>query len=325
MPQSTFLPLLTRFVEKLRTLMLPLTPMATTSDDGGGPLSAEVCAAVSLMEWMLGYLDRLKGQLGDDARAWRMLLPNAQELGTVISSLSNLTCPMISLGESAVANLASTTPRDESLATDFVSKKALLIEQLTSLQPYVVGYKRPDNIAQAHFLPNMNQRLAYKDYLLAYYHEYMLSGQGKHKDDMLHWAAIYQVIVDRGGVVLPRGVSKIDAPFYGPEFDYFIFDFCGIRYNASSNARGRYRRVGEVREACLHPDPNSPKALSPKLIELYKLYYSQMSNLIYDRDASLSSRSDVSCSSHSGHLGSAVSRHLFGSSDVPQWHEQADA
>ena len=354
MSQSTLQPLFTRFVEKLRTLLLPLDPAAAATELGGCPLPAEVCAAEALLVWMLDYLDQLSSRVDDDPMAWRMLLPNVKEFNTFIYSLTALPDPLMPCPEPSATQSAQEMPcpepsasqsaqkmacpepsatqsaqtmarqepltsdcdptmaRQEAPACDFASKKAFLIQRLDALLPYTAGYKRPDNVATTHFLPTLNQRLAYKGYVLAYYHEHMQDGQGKHKDDMLHWAAIYQAIVDRGGAVLPKGVAKLDAPFYGPEFDHFVYDFCGIRYNTSANARGRYRRVDEVRKACLHPDALSPKALSPAQIRLFNTYRSLMSELI--------SSLDTSRSSHSGRIDS---RRLYGSSDVPKRLEEA--
>lgn len=148
------------------------------------------------------------------------------------------------------------------------------------------GYSHPTQVAKVHFLPKASQRVAYRDFVKEYYQLYMRSGQGMHKDDMLHWAALYQAIVERGGVLKPAKTSATDCLFYGSEFDHFIYDECGIEYNKSKDARGRYRRVGEVREACLHPDPSSPKALSPERRKHFLDYKQNALSLIVNHQSS---------------------------------------
>ena len=86
------------------------------------------------------------------------------------------------------------------------------------------------------FLPTLEQRTVYKRYVREYHSNYVAGRNIQHKYLMLHWAAIYAVIAKRTGISL----------FFGPEYDHFLMDFCGIEYNRSENRKGRYRQVGDV-------------------------------------------------------------------------------
>lgn len=119
-----------------------------------------------------------------------------------------------------------------------------------------------------HFLPKETQRVTYRRYAHTYYSNHISGRNLSHKQLMVHWAAIYDVIAERTGIKYDLRTNTL--MFYGPEYDHFLIDFCGIRYNESDDRKGRYRQVGTVfrRFATLDSDFN----LSENDAKMYKLY-----------------------------------------------------
>jgi len=89
-----------------------------------------------------------------------------------------------------------------------------------------------------HFLTRKAHLIIYKENVLEYHCQYIDNQNLTHKQLMLHYAAIYYALAYTTG-------SKLDE-FHGPDFDKFLYVYCGITYNTSDTSRGRYRQVQDV-------------------------------------------------------------------------------
>lgn len=128
-----------------------------------------------------------------------------------------------------------------------------------------------------HFLKSAEQEKNYRKHVLAYYQRYLCYGEVSHKQQMLHWAAIYHVIAERTGSLFDKN-DKRKLVFHGPEFDRFVKEYCGIPYNESNNAKGRYRQVGDVFRKFAGIAEFGAPSLTAHDRKLHSLYLTYISN-----------------------------------------------
>lgn len=88
------------------------------------------------------------------------------------------------------------------------------------------------------FLRKSSHHIIYKEHVRAYYYKYIDGKDISHKQLILHNAAIYFAIAYNTGIDTTQ--------FHGPDFDKFMYTYCGIVYNNSDTPRGRYRQVADV-------------------------------------------------------------------------------
>lgn len=71
------------------------------------------------------------------------------------------------------------------------------------------------------------------------YHNFIFNVQPpvSSKKQKHYYAAIYELI---------RQYTGTEMKFFGPEFDDFLYNYCGILYNKGKDNKGRYRQVGTV-------------------------------------------------------------------------------
>ena len=181
------------------------------------------------MEWLAGELPTSRMLLDEEASQQRRSWPNIHDWRRFVTAIEQLRT-----GE---------TPDPA-----FEQARRHLIDECRLMMKDAPGAAAPGKARLNSFLPNESQRRMYKQYVLDYYQLYIRGKDLPHKVQMLHWAAIYQAICERTGLR--------DLAFHGPEFDRFIYDYCGIAYNKSAQPRGRYRTIQDLRALCI--DMNSP-------------------------------------------------------------------
>ncbi len=137
-----------------------------------------------------------------------------------------------------------------------------------------------------HFLARRQHLIIYKEHVLKYYHQYIRGQQLSHKQLMLHYAAIYYAIAYN------TGISTYE--FHGPDFDRFMYEYCGITYNQSDTARGRYRQVKDVFDKyspmIRHGAQLPTKASELKARKDFLTYKDNMRSIILSRNSSTSYR-----------------------------------
>ena len=273
---------MSRLRNKLNALLLPLVeyeeeghgPMAAglRGPMVTGPLPAEIQAAAELMGWMADELPLSCQLLREEPVRRHRHWPNVNDVKDFAKAIEGLKI------EDGVRGLQNTDPLATKVSpNDDADPKTMAISQfneqqtrlLEALQPMLrlaPGAAAPAKARRSAFLPTDSQRRVYREHVLAYYQAYIEGRDLKHKDLMLHWAAVYQAIAQRSGL---RGL-----PFLGPEFDDFIYNYCGIAYNRSANPRGRYRTIQDLRAACLDMSQPCPQRQD------FQLYLSLMVQLI---------------------------------------------
>lgn len=208
-----------RIKAKLQTLCLPLCVL---DGEEVGPLPVEVQAATQLLLWYKGQVEQWISQLEAEPMRRRQMWPNVNVWSGMISALKGL-------------------PRLQD--PDYQHAFDALMEQCQQMMRVAPGASQLSKVQQRDFLPRESQRMEYKEHVINYYNRFLASGQLKHKEQMLHWAAIYHAIARKTGIE--------NLPFQGPDFDNFIYNYCGIAYNKADNPRGRYRTVNDVLTRCL--------------------------------------------------------------------------
>lgn len=279
---------MSRLRNKLNALLLPLVEheevvhgvMAAEGHGAmpDGPLPAEIQAGAELMGWMADELPSCCLLLREEPARRHRHWPNVNDLKDFATAIGGLS---VETGERGLQN----APPLAAAITSFNHQQTRLLEALQPLLRLAPGAAAPTKARRAAFLPTDSQRRVYREHVLAYYQAYIEGRDLKHKEQMLHWAAVYQAIADRSGL---RG-----QPFFGPEFDDFVYNYCGIAYNRSANPRGRYRTIQDLRSACLDMQQPCPQRQD------FQLYRSQMVQLICGQQREVT------------HQGSDVPRRLF--------------
>ena len=250
---------MSRLRNKLNALLLPLVeyeevrhgpmsngPMEAEGHESmpNGPLPAEIQAGAELMGWMADELPLCCLLLREEPVRLHRHWPNVNDIKDFAKAIEGLS---VEDGH-------------------FNEQQTRLLEALQPLLRLAPGAAAPGKARRSAFLPTDSQRRVYREHVLAYYQTHIEGRDLKHKDQMLHWSAVYQAIAERSGL---RGL-----PFFGPEFDDFVYNYCGIAYNRSANPRGRYRTIQDLRAACLDMKQPCPQRQD------FQLYRSQMVQLI---------------------------------------------
>lgn len=223
-----------RLLSKLHTLLLPRVELEGVSLP---PLPAEVRAAADLMRWLAGELPASRLLFLDEMLAQHRRWPNVNDWQGFQRAVEQLTAPAEAAGGA------------ELMAFD--EARQLLLAEARLMAEVAPGAAAPAKARSGLFLPTDSQRRVFRELVLTYHRDY-IEGKGlKHKEQMLHWAAVYQAVAEWTGL---RG-----AAFCGPEFDAFVYDYCGIAYNASSSRRGRYRSVQDLLARCLDVGQTCPQ------------------------------------------------------------------
>lgn len=220
-----------RLLSKLNTLLMPRLEHQGCRL---GPLAAEIRASAELMRWFASELPEARAMLADEMVAQHRNWPNVMDWRNFVRAIESLTVDL-----------------DTEAIGDFDEARDLLLEECRQMLSVAPGAAAPGKASQGTFLPTDSQRRVYRELVLTYYREYIVGKDLKHKELMLHWAAVYQAIADRTGLR--------DVPFCGPEFDAFVYDYCGIAYNVSNTRRGRYRSVQDLWARCMNVQEYCPQ------------------------------------------------------------------
>jgi len=240
-----------RMLGKIHSL---LQPCVEEGEFRLGPLPAEVRAAAALMQWMADELPTSRILLQSEAKAHHRSWPNVKEWQSFMKAIDGLT---VEIGLGAERGDADARKSDFGAVTEdvdamqgeaeamsaatatFDHARSQLLKECRLMMEVSPGANAPTKASERRFLPSDSQRQVYRELVQDYYREFIVGKELKHKDLMVHWAAVYDAIVNRTGLR--------DCPFLGPEFDAFLYDFCGIAYNESSTRRGRYRTIQDLR------------------------------------------------------------------------------
>lgn len=207
-----------------------------------GPLPAEIRASAELMTWFASELPASRDEFQTELVAQHRNWPNVHDWRNFVKAIEALSV------EADGKTTASETTANEA----FARARTQLLEQCRLMSEVAPGASEPRRAYTSPFLPSDSQRRVYREHVQAYYQEYIVGKNLKHKDLMLHWAAVYQAIADRSGI-------RREVPFCGPDFDEFVYDYCGIAYNNSTSRRGRYRSIQDLRARCLDTGQECPQ------------------------------------------------------------------
>lgn len=220
-----------------------------------GPLPAEIRASAELMTWFAGELPATREEFQTELVAQHRNWPNVHDWRNFVKAIEALSVETDGITSAKVANTSRTEPKPtsaEAQAIDaFAQARTELLEQCRLMLELAPGAAAPTKACNSPFLPNDSQRRVYREYVQTYYRENIVGKNLKHKDQMIHWAAVYQAIADRTGLC--------NVPFCGPAFDAFVFDYCGIPYNASATPRGRYRSIQDLNARCMDRSTDCPQ------------------------------------------------------------------
>lgn len=220
-----------RLLSKLNILLMPCVEAECYRM---GPLPGEIQASADLMLWFADELPASRLLFADELVAQHRNWPNVHDWQVFVKAIEGL-----SVDEAESKRVLTLRVPFEA----FEQARAKLLSECRLMLKEAPGAGAPSKTSRTLFLPNDSQRRVYREHVLQYYQEYIVGKNLKHKELMVHWAAVYQAIADRSGL---REVT-----FCGPEFDAFLFDYCGIAYNTSTSRRGRYRTIQDLRTACL--------------------------------------------------------------------------
>jgi len=261
-----------RLVNKLNTLLQPRIEQA---DCYLGPLTSEIRTSADLMLWFADELPVSRTLLADELVVQHRNWPNVHDWRNFVKAIEALSAEPVRIQHptraDSVGGTADAYP-DQGTTMDmvmqaFADAQARLLTECQLMLAEAPGAKEPKKACHSPFLSTDSQRRVYREHVQAYYREYIVGKDLKHKDLMVHWAAVYQAIADRIGI-------RKEVPFCGPDFDEFVYDYCGIAYNNSPSRRGRYRSIQDLRARCVDIEQSCPQR------EDFLCYRSNMNRII---------------------------------------------
>jgi len=250
---------------KMHTLLQPLY--------AGGkppftPTISELGAAADLAVQMTMALREYEAEGAE-------MCPNVNRWDDFLNAMKHLNVPKDTMSVDGHVDDEQLDKHLDDAYIDATNNLLVAIEQLmdvaTIIRNHAPGVKNILRASKRVFLASSSQRHIYKEHVHYFYEHYIAGKNLAHQDEMVCYAALYQAIAQQ------IGYDK--HPFYGLDFDEFLYDFCGIKYNTSTERRGRYRQVGDVRDACVSPE-TTKKKVSEKRLKMFNEYLAIIREII---------------------------------------------